>query len=99
MNAEKVNAVEAVTDLAKQREGRLNGDAKKLLAMWPDMQKAYQTVVERGAPADKAKPKIGRNGKWQLNLYDPDGSRTELMESHPAQQKEAPDGPVRVLKK
>lgn len=25
-------------------------------------------------------PKIGRDGKWQLNLYDPDGNRVELME-------------------
>jgi len=40
-NADKVNAVSAVTDLAEQREHRLNPDAKKLLAMWPDMQKAY----------------------------------------------------------
>ena len=52
----------------------------------PDMQKAYRTVLERGAPAEKSKPKIGRNGKWQLNLYDPDGSRTELMEPNPARQ-------------
>lgn len=27
-----------------------------------------------------AVPKIGRDGKWQLNLYDPDGTRIELME-------------------
>ena len=40
-NADKVNAHAAVIDLAEQREGRLNPDAKKLLAMWPDMQKAY----------------------------------------------------------
>ena len=40
-NADKVNAHAAVTDLAEQREGRLGADAKKLLAMWPDMQKAY----------------------------------------------------------
>ena len=40
-NADKVNAHAAVTDLAEQREGRLNPDAKKLLAMWPDMRKAY----------------------------------------------------------
>jgi isobutyryl-CoA mutase len=40
-NADKVNAHAAVTDLAEQREGRLNPDAKKLLTMWPDMQKAY----------------------------------------------------------
>jgi catechol 2,3-dioxygenase-like lactoylglutathione lyase family enzyme len=25
-------------------------------------------------------PKIGRDGKWQINLYDPDGTRAELME-------------------
>lgn len=25
-------------------------------------------------------PKIGRDGKWQLNLYDPDDTRVELME-------------------
>jgi catechol 2,3-dioxygenase-like lactoylglutathione lyase family enzyme len=28
-------------------------------------------------------PKIGRDGKWQLNLYDPDGTRVELMEFTP----------------
>lgn len=28
-------------------------------------------------------PKIGRDGKWQLNLYDPDGIRAELMEFQP----------------
>jgi len=40
-NADKVNAVAAVTDLAEQREGQLHPDARKLLAMWPDMRKAY----------------------------------------------------------
>jgi catechol 2,3-dioxygenase-like lactoylglutathione lyase family enzyme len=25
-------------------------------------------------------PKIGRDGKWQLNIFDPDGTRAELME-------------------
>ena len=34
-------AAEAAMDLAKEREERLNGDARKLLAQWPDMQKAY----------------------------------------------------------
>jgi catechol 2,3-dioxygenase-like lactoylglutathione lyase family enzyme len=29
-------------------------------------------------------PKIGRDGKWQVNLYDPDGIRAELMEFQPA---------------
>ncbi|MFL6697530.1 MAG: methylmalonyl-CoA mutase family protein, partial [Vitreoscilla sp.] len=40
-NVDKVNAHDAVLALADEREGRLAPDAKKLLAMWPDMQKAY----------------------------------------------------------
>jgi catechol 2,3-dioxygenase-like lactoylglutathione lyase family enzyme len=28
-------------------------------------------------------PKVGRDGKWQLNLYDPDETRTEFMEFAP----------------
>jgi len=27
-------------------------------------------------------PKVGRDGKGQFNLYDPDGIRTELMNFH-----------------
>ncbi len=30
-------------------------------------------------------PQIGRDGKWQLNLYDPDGTRIEFMEFTPVQ--------------
>jgi catechol 2,3-dioxygenase-like lactoylglutathione lyase family enzyme len=29
-------------------------------------------------------PKIGRDGKWQVNLYDPDLTRAEIMEFQPA---------------
>jgi catechol 2,3-dioxygenase-like lactoylglutathione lyase family enzyme len=28
-------------------------------------------------------PKIGRDGKWQFNMYDPDGTRAEIMEFQP----------------
>jgi catechol 2,3-dioxygenase-like lactoylglutathione lyase family enzyme len=28
-------------------------------------------------------PQLGRDGKWQANLYDPDGTRVELMEFQP----------------
>ena len=38
---ERHRAVEAVLDLAQSREARLDAHSKKLLAMWPDMQKAY----------------------------------------------------------
>ena len=29
-------------------------------------------------------PEIGRDGKWSLNVYDPDGTRVEVMEFKPA---------------
>jgi catechol 2,3-dioxygenase-like lactoylglutathione lyase family enzyme len=47
----------------------------------PDIQEGYKTVTARGYKADP--PKIGRDGKWQLNLYDPNGTRAELMEPKP----------------
>jgi catechol 2,3-dioxygenase-like lactoylglutathione lyase family enzyme len=31
------------------------------------------------------KPKVGRDGKWQLNVYDPDDTRVEFMEFKPAE--------------
>jgi lactoylglutathione lyase len=49
----------------------------------PDMQEALTIVRSRTAPDDpnhRATPQIGRNNRWQLNLYDPDGTRIELME-------------------
>jgi lactoylglutathione lyase len=49
----------------------------------PDMQQALETLRERPLgwdPAHVQPPRVGRNQRWQLNLYDPDGSRTELME-------------------
>ena len=50
----------------------------------PDIQAAYKEVLARGMTPPSG-PKIGRDGKWQLNLYDPDLTRAELMEPHPVQ--------------
>jgi hypothetical protein len=49
----------------------------------PSVEEGYKTVVKRGM--DPEKPKIGRDGKWQLNLYSPDLTRVELMEPKPVQ--------------
>ena len=38
---DKPRAAEAAINLAEQRESQLDPTAKKLLAMWPDMQRAY----------------------------------------------------------
>lgn len=50
----------------------------------PSTEQGYKTVVERGM-IQPDKPKIGRDGKWQLNLYDPNFTRAELMEPAPVQ--------------
>jgi len=47
----------------------------------PSVEAAYKTAVDRGYKAEQ--PKIGRDGKWQLNLYDPNYTRVELMEPKP----------------
>jgi catechol 2,3-dioxygenase-like lactoylglutathione lyase family enzyme len=50
-----------------------------------DIHAAYDGMVTRGfTPKDK--PQIGRDGKWQLNLYDPDDTRVEFMERTPTKQ-------------
>jgi catechol 2,3-dioxygenase-like lactoylglutathione lyase family enzyme len=59
------------------------GTAHHVALVVPDMQEALELVRSRLTPGDAnagASPQIGRNRKWQLNLYDPDGTRIELME-------------------
>jgi len=52
----------------------------------PSIADAAQVLRSRGwKPSDREKEQIGRDGKWQLNLYDPDGTRVELMEFTPVQ--------------
>lgn len=48
----------------------------------PSMEAAYQTLLKKD-PSLRGKPQIGRDGKWQLNLYDPNLTRVELMEPKP----------------
>jgi catechol 2,3-dioxygenase-like lactoylglutathione lyase family enzyme len=49
----------------------------------PSVAAGYKTVLARGI--NPQEPKIGRDGKWQLNLYDPNGTRVELMEPKPVE--------------
>jgi catechol 2,3-dioxygenase-like lactoylglutathione lyase family enzyme len=53
-----------------------------------DLHVAEKQLIANGwKPTEE--PKIGRDGKWQLNLYDPDETRIEFMEFTP---KEKPCG-------
>ena len=51
----------------------------------PDIQAAKEQLIKNGWKSTE-EPKIGRDGKWQLNLYDPDETRVELMEFKPTKE-------------
>jgi catechol 2,3-dioxygenase-like lactoylglutathione lyase family enzyme len=50
----------------------------------PNMEQAMTTLIgeDRLSPRHDG-PQMGLDGKWQANLYDPDGTRVELMEFQP----------------
>ncbi len=49
-----------------------------------NMEQAVTTLYkEDRLPPRHDGPQMGRDGKWQANLYDPDGTRVELMEFQP----------------
>jgi catechol 2,3-dioxygenase-like lactoylglutathione lyase family enzyme len=50
----------------------------------PDVRAAANQLEKAGVKLTE-QPKIGRDGKWQLNLYDPDQTRVELMEFTPVE--------------
>lgn len=50
----------------------------------PSVDTSYKALAARGMQIAQP-PKIGRDGKWQLNLYDPDLTRAELMEPKPVE--------------
>ena len=46
---------------------------------------AENFILSKKGITARQQPQIGRDGKWQLNLYDPDDTRVELMEFTPTQ--------------
>jgi len=72
------------------------GGKNHLSLVVPDVQKAIAELAARpgyGAYKSYGKPfdmHVGKNGKRQVNLYDPDGTRVELMEARTADGKPVP---------
>jgi catechol 2,3-dioxygenase-like lactoylglutathione lyase family enzyme len=46
---------------------------------------AYDLLAAHGLKVTDDKPEIGRDGKWSVDIYDPDDTRVEFMEFKPAQ--------------
>ena len=63
---------------------RTLGVMNHLCLIVPSVEASYKTLLERGMKIGQP-PQMGRDGKWQLNLYDPNFTRAELMEPKPVQ--------------
>lgn len=75
-----------------QTEAQL-GTRNHVCLVTPDIEKAVATLQARAAAAGYTRPieiRVGRNGKRQANLFDPDGTRIELMEPNTADGKPVP---------
>jgi lactoylglutathione lyase len=75
-------------------EGGDLGVKNHLCLMVPEMEKAVASLEARPARKNYKQEivvKVGVNRKRQANLFDPDGTRVELMEPHTVDGKPAPN--------
>jgi catechol 2,3-dioxygenase-like lactoylglutathione lyase family enzyme len=74
--------VEFMVNVPENADQRLRGIMNHIALGVPDIQAAREQLVKNGVHLTE-EPKLGRDGKWQLNLYDPDQTRIEFMEFTP----------------
>jgi catechol 2,3-dioxygenase-like lactoylglutathione lyase family enzyme len=76
--------IEFMLNVPENADQRLRGIMNHIALGVKDIHVAQEQLRKNGAPLTE-EPKIGRDGKWQLNLYDPDQTRIEFMEFTPVQ--------------
>ena len=76
--------IEFMLGVPDNADQRLRGIMNHIALGVKDIHAAQEQLRKNGAPLTE-EPKIGRDGKWQLNLYDPDQTRIEFMEFTPVQ--------------
>jgi catechol 2,3-dioxygenase-like lactoylglutathione lyase family enzyme len=74
--------VEFMVNVPENADQRLRGIMNHIALGVPDIQQAREQLLKNGVHLTE-EPKLGRDGKWQLNLYDPDQTRIEFMEFTP----------------
>lgn len=78
---------------SKPPDAKQLGVKNHICLVVPDIQKAVAVLKERAARINYTQPieiKLGVNGKRQANLFDPDGTRIEVMEPETANGKPVP---------
>ena len=78
--------IEFMVNQPQPADLRLTGVMNHISLGVPDIKKAQAMLEAHGwKPHGDEKAQLGKDGKWQLNLYDPDLVRVELMEFKPVQ--------------
>jgi catechol 2,3-dioxygenase-like lactoylglutathione lyase family enzyme len=70
--------IEYMLNVPENANKHLRGVMNHIALGAADVRAAAERLQKNGLTLVEA-PKIGRDGKWQLNLYDPDDTRVELM--------------------
>lgn len=76
--------IEYMLNVPENADKHLLGVMNHIALGVPDVRAAAKELEAKGMKLDE-QPQIGRDGKWQLNLYDPDDTRVELMEFTPVE--------------
>jgi catechol 2,3-dioxygenase-like lactoylglutathione lyase family enzyme len=74
--------IEYMVNLPADPDQHLRGVMNHIAIGVVDIQAEREQLVKNGVHLTE-EPKLGRDGKWQLNLYDPDQTRIEFMEFTP----------------
>jgi catechol 2,3-dioxygenase-like lactoylglutathione lyase family enzyme len=76
--------VEYMLNQPEHSDLRLTGVMNHISLGVADMKKAQALLESHGwKPHGDENAQLGKDGKWQLNIYDPDLTRVELMEFRP----------------
>jgi catechol 2,3-dioxygenase-like lactoylglutathione lyase family enzyme len=79
-----VDWLEFMVNVSPDADQRVRGIMNHIAIGVTDIHATEQRLHASGLNFTE-QPKIGRDGKWQLNLYDPDDTRVEFMEFTPTQ--------------
>ena len=80
MPGERGDYIEYMLHDAPPTRERL-GEMHHIALQVDDIQAGYKTAISRGVPdTERHQPRAGQVGRMLLNLFDPDGTRVELME-------------------
>jgi catechol 2,3-dioxygenase-like lactoylglutathione lyase family enzyme/predicted enzyme related to lactoylglutathione lyase len=78
--------LEYMLNVGPDADHRLLGIVNHFALGTNDIHAAAKQLEKTGwKESSEEKPQLGRDGKWQLNLYDPDETRVELMEFTPVE--------------